>query len=151
AALVEVASPEKPISRKTLVGVTGVNKRRQLRLERANGRIHKTPNVVGTQLDSSHLRGLWELNGRQFLAIGGRVYRQIGNTFQVTDERIQRGAKGRCKKIRGVDSSYVGRVPAVRYFNEPGKAEKRARKGDIATFFNVGEKAARYRVWREAR
>ncbi|MFZ5810175.1 MAG: hypothetical protein ACOY16_12905, partial [Chloroflexota bacterium] len=42
AALVEVASPEKPISRKTLVGVTGVNKRRQLRLERANGRIHKT-------------------------------------------------------------------------------------------------------------
>lgn len=151
AALVEVANPSKPISRFTISKITGVNRRRQVRLEKDNGRIRKTANVVATGLDTSYLLGLWENEGYQFLAVGGRVYRRIGNTYTVVDENIKRGTKGRCKKTRTEGLFDVEQATDVRYYNDQRDAERRARKDNCVVYFSAGENAASYQIWREVR
>lgn len=151
--LEEIADPKKPISRQTLTETTGVNKLRQLRNERGAKIVSKKPNAIDTGFDSSHYRIFSEI-GDDYFVVGDKLYKRIGNSYTVLDWDIERGSRGRCKKIRTGNLCIRERIPPVRYYHNAKNADRAARHNlDCNTIYSYTGKMSNdvisnCRIWK---
>ena len=125
---------ERPISRRVLEKLSGVDARSQLNYERASKVIRSRRNIAITRLSSDKLDGVIDVEGRSAFPVGRWLGWQLPNSYSVRVDLAPRGmARKVCKRLSegllqnaATDSAQRQRL----FYSDPRSGDRAMRRAD---------------------
>ena len=143
----------RPISRRILERLSGVDPRSQRNYERSSARVTSRRNIAVTHMPSTHLDGIIEFEKRPAFPVGDHVGWQLPNSYEVRADLAPRGMARRISKALAGGLLHQVATDSIskRIFYERRRAERVMRRADRPTeVFGRHKKPARSGagVWR---